>query len=148
MMWERVTLEDGEKRDQELRGEYWGKMLADGSVIHRAGSSDDQMSAQDTIDYLLAKEAHYPLQIQRELVKVNKSLQETEAGRHLLHMLEASLNLYKAKATRLKSLTQEELGSNWELPKDILETRAPPKRDFTSSSLDKRRPETMIEYLK
>ncbi|KAG6838974.1 hypothetical protein C0991_005714, partial [Blastosporella zonata] len=34
----------------------------------------------------------------------------------------ASLNLYKAKATRLKSLTREELGSDWELPKDILET--------------------------
>ncbi|KAG6852012.1 hypothetical protein C0991_004122, partial [Blastosporella zonata] len=121
-MWDKVTLEEGERREKELRGEYWGKMLADGSVIHRAGSSDDQMSAQDTIDYLLAKEAHYPLQIQRELVEVNKSLQETEAGRHLSHMLEASLNLYKAKATRLKNITREELGSDLELAKDILET--------------------------
>ncbi|KAG6829341.1 hypothetical protein H0H87_011843, partial [Tephrocybe sp. NHM501043] len=120
-MWDKVKKEEGERRENELRGEYWGKMLTDGSVIHRAGGNGDQMSAQDTIDYLLAKEAHYPLQIQKELVEVNKTLQETEAGRHLSRLLEESLRKYKVRTTRLKTLTRDGDCSDPELTKEILE---------------------------
>ncbi|KAG6829870.1 hypothetical protein H0H92_003214 [Tricholoma furcatifolium] len=121
-MWDKVSREEGERRENELRDEYWRKMLDDGSVIHRAGGLKNQMWAQDTVDYLLAKEAYYPLQIQRELVEVNKALQETEAGSHLAFLLADSLKLYRAKVTRLKSLSSLDVGSDPELVKEMLET--------------------------
>ncbi|KAG6918825.1 hypothetical protein DXG01_011228 [Tephrocybe rancida] len=121
-MWDKVKPDEGEMRERELRSEYWDKMLADGSVIHRAGISGDQASAQDTVDYLLAKEAYYPLQIQRELVEINKTLQETEAGRHLSQMLKDSLRKYEDKASKLRSMARANPGSDPELIKDVLET--------------------------
>ncbi|KAG6848910.1 hypothetical protein H0H93_012906 [Arthromyces matolae] len=103
-MWDQlVSKAVGEKREEELKMQYWKGMIENGSAVHRG--SLEQMSAQDTVDFLLAKEATYPLQIQKELGEVNKTLQDTEAVRHLSEALEALLKTREESAPLLREGT-------------------------------------------
>ncbi|KAG6810046.1 hypothetical protein H0H92_013608, partial [Tricholoma furcatifolium] len=101
-MWDQVQKEQGEEREEELKAEFWKDMIRNGSAVHRGNL--DRMAAQDTVDFLLAKEAIYPLQIQQELGEINKSLQETRAGRHLSEALQALLKVRGEAAPLLRDL--------------------------------------------
>ncbi|KAG6842859.1 hypothetical protein H0H87_009833, partial [Tephrocybe sp. NHM501043] len=99
-MWGGVSKEKEEEREQELKQEYWKDMIKNGSAVHRGNL--DQMAAQDTVDFLLAKEAMYPLQIQKELGEINKTLRDTDAVRHLSVALEALLKSREESAPLLR----------------------------------------------
>ncbi|KAG6914505.1 hypothetical protein DXG01_016854 [Tephrocybe rancida] len=80
-MWNHVARSLGEGREQELKHEFWKDMIKNGAAIHRGNLV--RMAAQDTVDYLLVKEVRYPLKFQKELGENNKTLQDTEAMRHV-----------------------------------------------------------------
>ncbi|KAG6840201.1 hypothetical protein C0991_008259 [Blastosporella zonata] len=77
-MWDKVTPEDGDRREQELRSDIWKDMVERGSTIHRVSSPG---SGRAIIDFLLAKNDFRPIKIQREMVDSNKGIAETKAGR-------------------------------------------------------------------
>ena len=119
----------GERRQQQLEGEYWKGMIGKGSVVRRYG--DSQGSAREILDIILnnarviggtsgggsrkhgSDEAK--IQIQRELVDLSISLPETEAGKKLRLTIEQYLKeqkenmaegdeLYKQLLDQLKAL--------------------------------------------
>ncbi|KAG6848901.1 hypothetical protein H0H93_012972 [Arthromyces matolae] len=89
-MWDRFTedaQENLEAHEAELESSFWLEMIQQKAVIHR--NKRTAGSAQDTIDYLLNKNAYYdPLRLQKELVDKNQSLSKTAAGRNLLSALD------------------------------------------------------------
>ncbi|KAG6916775.1 hypothetical protein DXG01_005357 [Tephrocybe rancida] len=81
--WDEISPRNvGERREAQLRDEHWKDMLKEGSQLRRFEGT--QISAQTIVEGILARTALIDaLQVQLELVKVNKLLAETEAGRTL-----------------------------------------------------------------
>lgn len=116
-MWSEITNEVGEKRENQLKDMFWKEMLGLGSSTMRFG--DTQASAQHIVNYILAKNILDPLEIQREMVDVNKRLQETEAARTLASTLQSLLEKQKRTAAALR-----QTGGGPELQEAVLETDA------------------------
>ncbi|KAG6818298.1 hypothetical protein H0H93_006187 [Arthromyces matolae] len=122
-MWDRlVSKAVGEKREEELKMQYWKGMIETGSAVHRG--SLEQMAAQDTVDFLLG--ATYPLQIQKELGEVNKTLQDTEDVRHLLGSEEAFEVFLKTRENYLA----KKRGRKTIPPKKIVKSGRSPSKFF------------------
>ncbi|KAG6899599.1 hypothetical protein C0993_008831 [Termitomyces sp. T159_Od127] len=115
-MWEQVNKAVGEKRERELKDEYWKGMIKHGSAVHRGNL--DQMAAQDTVDFLLAKEAMYPLQIQKELGEINRALQDTEAVRFLSDALQELLKSREEATPILRSAADDPAATQRALEND------------------------------
>ncbi|KAG6887440.1 hypothetical protein C0992_012254 [Termitomyces sp. T32_za158] len=115
-MWEQVDKAVGEKRERELKAEYWKGMIKHGSAVHRGNL--DQMAAQDTVDFLLAKEAMYPLQIQKELGEINRALQDTEAVRFLSDALQELLKSREETTPILRSAAEDPAATQRALEND------------------------------
>ncbi|KAG6864616.1 hypothetical protein C0991_008264 [Blastosporella zonata] len=115
-MWDQVSQAKGQEREQELKNEYWKDMIKNGSAVHRGNL--DRMAAQDTVDFLLAKEAMYPLQIQKELGDINKTLGDTDAVRHLSVALQALLKSREESAPLLREATADPVLSQLILEND------------------------------
>ncbi|KAG6918305.1 hypothetical protein DXG01_015397 [Tephrocybe rancida] len=113
-MWNQLPKSIGEEREQELKKDFWKAMIKNGSAVHRGNL--DQMAAQDTVDFLLAKQAIYPLQIQKELGEINKTLQDTDAVRHLAIALQKHLDTREKSAPLLREATADP-----SLPQQVLE---------------------------
>ncbi|OQE19094.1 hypothetical protein PENSTE_c016G05331 [Penicillium steckii] len=80
--WGEVKKERGEQREAQLRDEpkFWGEMIQSGSLLMRF--TDDRSSAFEIIDYFLSLQP-VSLEIQHEMIDLDKSLIETSAGKHL-----------------------------------------------------------------
>ncbi|KAG6848903.1 hypothetical protein H0H93_012974 [Arthromyces matolae] len=98
-----------EEREQELKAAYWKSMIKRGSVVRRSRLSRD--AALDTLDYILMKNAYYPLLHQNEIVELGMSLSQTQAGRGLLESYQKLIGEHKREATKLR----EEGGSTQEV---------------------------------
>ncbi|KAG6807943.1 hypothetical protein H0H92_005934 [Tricholoma furcatifolium] len=101
-MWDdaanQATLEN---RVEKLKTSFWKGMLDNKCVVQRGILTKE--AAQDTIDLFLSQKAHYePLQIQTDLVTNNKSLKDTEAGRHLSKLLQKSLDTREDHVAELR----------------------------------------------
>jgi len=97
--WSEISPELGERREKQLRGEHWQDMLLLGSRMRRFEST--QTSARYIIDDILARNAVDPTLIQFELVRIDKFLAETEAGRTLRYTLVELLEAQKKAAEQL-----------------------------------------------
>lgn len=101
--WGEVTLTVGEERERQLRHNFWQKMVDLGSEVCRF--ENIQESAQAMLGIILHKiEKRKPdggtadvndaaLQIQKELVDLQRSLPETKAGKELRHSLQQLLSM-------------------------------------------------------
>jgi hypothetical protein len=101
--WGEVTLTVGEERERQLRHNFWKKMIDLGSEVCRFENM--QESAQAMLGIILHKiEKRKPdggtadvndaaLQIQKELVDLQRSLPETKAGKELRHSLQQLLSM-------------------------------------------------------
>ncbi|KAG6878828.1 hypothetical protein C0992_007406 [Termitomyces sp. T32_za158] len=98
--WSDIPEKVGEKREKLLRDEHWKDMLDHGSVMLRYEGTQD--SARSIIDQVLTHEPLDAVQIQRELIDLNKILAETEAGRSLYYSLDGLLEAQKITAARLQ----------------------------------------------
>ncbi|KAF8065329.1 P-loop containing nucleoside triphosphate hydrolase protein [Lyophyllum atratum] len=118
-MWSLVSKEAGERREEQLRGKFWKDMLALGSTMIRLDDSDMQRSAQNIIKFILTKDILDHLQIQYEMVDLDKLLEETEAARLLSSELHHLLHRQEEKASELRKKR-----GDWELQQALVELDA------------------------
>jgi len=113
--WSDVPKEVAERREKQLKDQYWKDMLDRGSRLHRFEAT--QASAQAIVEQILAWEPIDAVQIQQEMVDLDKLLAETEAGRSLRFTLRELLEIQQNATERLES--QEDAP---ELHRRVIET--------------------------
>ncbi|KAG6820501.1 hypothetical protein H0H93_016308 [Arthromyces matolae] len=91
--WSDIPPDLGEQREKILKDHYWKAMLERGSIMHRYEGTQD--SARAIVDQILAQDPLDAVQIQMELIDLNKVLAETEAGRSLYYCLSELLEEQK-----------------------------------------------------
>ncbi|KAI6118081.1 P-loop containing nucleoside triphosphate hydrolase protein [Pisolithus sp. B1] len=103
-MWDKVTLEEGERREQELQSSetLFKPLLDEGAVMCRHDGT--LASAMGIIDYLLRIRDHATTQIVHELLYEQKTLENTAAGTEIQSELRAILQKHSAD---MKSLEGE-----------------------------------------
>ena len=84
--WDEVTLETGQRCEQELRNTQWREMLQWGWVIMRVDT--DPSSVWEIVNHILKNDRVQYARIQEELLELRRVIPETEAGRTLLYTLE------------------------------------------------------------
>jgi hypothetical protein len=94
--WSEVTPELGERREAKLCDEDWKEIIRLGLGVRRF--EDSQQSAQSIVDVILDRVEHKNavgevLQIQRELVDLQRYIPETEAGNTLRYTLQQVLEM-------------------------------------------------------
>ncbi|KAI0096353.1 P-loop containing nucleoside triphosphate hydrolase protein [Nemania sp. FL0031] len=80
-MWDKVSAEEGERREAELKSKFWRVLLAwDARTVRYNGTRE---SARGMARTLMANKPFF-VQLQREMGKDNKALRDTEAGRQVM----------------------------------------------------------------
>ncbi|KAI8626398.1 P-loop containing nucleoside triphosphate hydrolase protein [Xylariaceae sp. FL1651] len=94
-MWDKVSMEQGLAREQELKDKFWKVLLAyQAKVVQYKGTRE---SAIHIAQILMANKPFY-LQLQEEMGKDNKALRDTAAGQQVM-----------VELTRMKEEHQREL---------------------------------------
>ncbi|POS74034.1 hypothetical protein DHEL01_v207576 [Diaporthe helianthi] len=91
-MWDKVTEDDGLRREAELKSKFWALLLAMGAntarVVHQGPNNNDAAAAGDSsarrIALALLHNKPFYLQLQEEMGKDNKALRDTAAGREVM----------------------------------------------------------------
>jgi chromosome condensin MukBEF ATPase and DNA-binding subunit MukB len=104
-MWGEVKRENGERREQELKREFWKGMVDDGCRTERFKDSYD--SAWHVIGNLAKKERARVL-LSHEIVDSDLRLNETQAGIALNKELEKLIKDRKDAARRLRDQVQNQ----------------------------------------
>jgi hypothetical protein len=98
--WGVVDDAAGDKREGQLAREFWKPMLDQGSKICR--SRHTPASAQEILDSICDNyqklETPNTLRIQEEIVDMQKSIPETDAGRKLRYILQELLDMQKSQS--------------------------------------------------
>jgi len=84
-MWDRLhpSLDDGSKREKEIKEEYWKAMIHHGAAVYRFLNTPD--SAWRIVDNVVNKSNHKgALLFQEERVDQEKCLEDTRAGKALV----------------------------------------------------------------
>lgn len=115
-MWDKVRPEEGQRREQELRSGHnlFKPLLEKGAVMERYDGT--RQSASNIINYLLGKEST-TVQIVRELVEEQKSLEETAAGAELRGIINALLEKHKMEICEMQEKMKCEME---EIRKDMM----------------------------
>ncbi|CAN8103181.1 unnamed protein product [Discula destructiva] len=80
-MWDKVTPDEGVRREDELKGKFWKLLTAMGAKTTRHDDTAD--SARKIASMLLGNKPFY-LQLQEEMGKDNKALRDTAAGKEVM----------------------------------------------------------------
>ena len=100
--WGEIRKEVGEQREKRLKETHWKTMIDHGSQIRRYNCSYD--SAWEIVNLIRKKEkTDLPIQVQKELVDLQKRLPQTEAGDALRNSLKTLLAEQKETLQRLKN---------------------------------------------
>ena len=100
--WGEVDESVGKRREDQLRGNFWKEMIESGSETRRFHNT--QESAQAFLDRILDKNKprilsstsnDRSLRIQEELVNLQRSIPETEAGKELHYTIKQVLDMQK-----------------------------------------------------
>jgi hypothetical protein len=105
-MWDRVDPSTAMRREEELKRDFWNRMLALGSPVARFGGTFE--SAWQIIDLVAKKSPVDTLLLQEELVDLKRQLSETQAGIVLYNELQKLLADHKETLRKLR----EEAASN------------------------------------
>ena len=95
-----------ERREEEMKGEHWKTLIEKGLDVRRFQRDSD--SAWDIINHLLQgvpsilADNRLDLQIQKELIKLQISIPETEAGQELRYTLKQLLKMQEESKRFLK----------------------------------------------
>ena len=99
--WGEIQEVVGEQREKELKETHWKTMIDLGSQIRRYKDSYD--SAWEIVNLIRKKEkTDLPIQVQKELVDLQKRIPQTEAGDALRNSLKTLLAEQKEALHRLK----------------------------------------------
>ncbi|KAK6349606.1 hypothetical protein TWF696_005890 [Orbilia brochopaga] len=106
-MWDRVTIEEGESREQELCNKFWSILLTFGARTARYGGTPE--SAHEIAGMLMDNKPFY-VQLQEEM-KDNKALADTSAGREVMQEIDRMKQQHERELSEMKEMmqrTQEE----------------------------------------
>ncbi|KAL9085634.1 MAG: hypothetical protein Q9165_007535 [Trypethelium subeluteriae] len=102
--WDQVDEVTGAKREKQLREEFWSYMFNRGSNIGRYHGSRE--SAQSLVSQLISKDS-VTLELQKELVDQNKTLNQTTAGSFVNDDLEVFKKEREKELISLEKLKQD-----------------------------------------
>ncbi|KDQ53012.1 hypothetical protein JAAARDRAFT_39726 [Jaapia argillacea MUCL 33604] len=115
-MWDTVDPGTAEKREVELRDNFWKGMLDNRASYARFHNTTD--SSWEIVNTVVrSKEAREVLLLQEELVDLQKRLNETEAGKALYTVLQKALSDQQETIRRL--LADQASQANPELAKQL-----------------------------
>ncbi|KAM0444388.1 hypothetical protein ACHAO4_010231 [Trichoderma viride] len=100
-MWDRVAPEEGQKREQELKGKFWNVLMAFGAVYSRHDGSAE--SAKEIASMFVDNKPFY-LQLQEEMGKDNKALKDTAAGKEIMAELSRMKEQHHKELTEMKEM--------------------------------------------
>lgn len=105
--WVNVTPDEGLEREQQLctNPKMWKRMIDHGSKVMR--QDRDEVSAFAILQYLIRRRRPVVLEIQKELVDNNKTLDETSAGQELHVELEKQKRDYERQIIALRKEMEE-----------------------------------------
>jgi hypothetical protein len=111
-MWDGVPVLTGRDREADLktRTDFWKYMIDQGAKMFRQDSGRD--SAAKIIQYLINKNRPVILDIQRDLVDRNLTLNETAAGQEVVSKIEVQRALYEKKLDDLRKDIADALARN------------------------------------
>jgi hypothetical protein len=105
--WGEVQPDVGKRREDQLSSAYWKDMIAEGSRVQRFEGTHE--SAWEIIHCILKRlENNEVLRIQSELVNLQQSIPETDAGKTLRYTLQQLLEMQKQMAEELEAHAAEE----------------------------------------
>lgn len=100
-MWEEVGDDEGARREEQLKKEYWRAMIDKGAGVARF--KGDRESAGEIFLPLIENEVDVgPLRLQAELTQLYKELPQTDAGRGMYTKLETLLEQQKRALSTLR----------------------------------------------
>ncbi|KAH7925385.1 hypothetical protein BV22DRAFT_437408 [Leucogyrophana mollusca] len=100
--WVNITEGAGERHEGQLKDTFWKNLIDEGSEMTRF--LNDSKSAWAIVDHIVASSDELrALQIQRELVDLQKLIPETEAGNSLRETLQELLNSHQKTVADLKN---------------------------------------------
>jgi len=117
-MWSRVDEEEGSRREKQLTEEYWKWFLTNGSATARFLNTSG--SAWSIADSIIRKHRIDSLQVQDEMVRFQRRVNETQAGITLRKTLQKALINQMYDCRELQEVAREQ--NNAGLVRD-LETR-------------------------
>jgi hypothetical protein len=98
-MWDKVSAEQGQAREHELKTKFWNLLLAwEAKAVRYAGTPE---SARSIAQMLMANKPFF-LQLQQEMGKDNKALKDTAAGQQVM------IELVKLREEHQKELAEME----------------------------------------
>ncbi len=104
--WDDVDINQGSKREIQLAERYWKDMI-DGKAKQRRFMNDEKTGRaiiSEILDLYKAREHDdLALQIQTELVNLQKIIPDTEAAKSLKHSLEDALEIQRQLAEKMKT---------------------------------------------
>ncbi|KAK6362137.1 hypothetical protein TWF730_005834 [Orbilia blumenaviensis] len=107
-MWDKVTAEEGAKRERELKEKFWKVLLTfEAKTIKYKGTPE---SAREIAGLLMENKPFY-LQLQEEMGKGNKALKDTSAGREVMEELARVKEQHQREMKEMRDMimrTQEE----------------------------------------
>ncbi|KAL7783260.1 P-loop containing nucleoside triphosphate hydrolase protein [Trichoderma ceciliae] len=100
-MWDKVTPEEGLKREHELQSKFWNVLMAFGAKYVRQDGSAD--SAQQIASMFVDNKPFY-LQLQEEMGKDNKALKDTAAGKEIMAELSRMKEQHQKEVAEMKEM--------------------------------------------
>ncbi|KAJ4390796.1 hypothetical protein N0V93_004394 [Gnomoniopsis smithogilvyi] len=100
-MWDKVTLNEGIRREDELKSKFWKLLTVMGAKTARHDDTAD--SARKIASMLLGNKPFY-LQLQEEMGKDNKALRDTAAGKEVMIELVRMKEEHQRELAEMESL--------------------------------------------
>ncbi|KAI1770793.1 P-loop containing nucleoside triphosphate hydrolase protein [Hypoxylon cercidicola] len=100
-MWDKVTQEEGAKREQELQTKFWNIPIALGAKYSRHDGTD--LSAKQ-IASMLVKNKPFYLQLQEEMGGGHMALRDTAAGREIMLEISQMKERHQAEIADMKEM--------------------------------------------
>ncbi|KAF3923939.1 hypothetical protein AA313_de0207674 [Arthrobotrys entomopaga] len=136
-MWDKVTAEEGARREKELREKFWKILLTfEAKTIKYRGTPE---SAREIAALLMENKAFY-LQIQEEMGKGNKALKDTAAGREIMQEIVKMKEQHERELVEMKDMIMRTSKENNDAAVRALEEHYQGLlRDMEKTLLDERR---------
>ncbi|RVD81842.1 uncharacterized protein DFL_009689 [Arthrobotrys flagrans] len=100
-MWDKVTAEEGARREKELKEKFWKILLTfEAKTIKYKGTPE---SAKEVAGLLMENKGFY-LQLQEEMGRGNKALKDTAAGREVMEELARVKEQHQREMQEMKDM--------------------------------------------
>ncbi|KAI0965319.1 P-loop containing nucleoside triphosphate hydrolase protein [Xylaria arbuscula] len=108
-MWDKVSREEGLRREQELKNKFWKVLLAfEAKAIRYAGTAE---SARSIAQILMANKPFF-LQLQKEMGRDNKALRDTAAGQQVVAELARMKEEHKRELADMEATMRNTAAEN------------------------------------